>query len=111
MEEKLQDKMFTNRQLVSLIIPLFIDQILNATVGIADVIMVATLGEYAVSGVSLVDSINILLFALLNALGTGGAVVASQYLGRKDRKMAENTAVQLIYVTVSYTHLTLPTKA
>ncbi|MCI6442662.1 MATE family efflux transporter [Treponema sp.] len=98
MEEKLQDKMFTNRQLVSLIIPLFIDQILNATVGIADVVMVATLGEYAVSGVSLVDSINILLFALLNALGTGGAVVASQYLGRKDRKMAENTAVQLIYV-------------
>lgn len=98
MEEKLQDKMFTNRQLVSLIIPLFIDQILNAAVGIADVIMVATLGEYAVSGVSLVDSINILLFALLNALGTGGAVVASQYLGRKDRKMAENTAVQLIYV-------------
>ena len=86
MEEKLQDKMFTNRQLVSLIIPLFIDQILNATVGIADVIMVATLGEYAVSGVSLVDSINILLFALLNALGTGGPLLQVSTLDAKTER-------------------------
>lgn len=89
--------MFSNRQIAGLIWPLFIEQLLNITVGIADVIMVSNLGEAEVSGVSLVDSINILLFGLLTALGTGGAVVVSQYIGRRDTKKAENTAVQLIY--------------
>lgn len=97
MEKSIQNRMFSNRQIASLIWPLLIEQILNTTVGIADVIMVSTLGEAAVSGVSLVDSINILLFGLLTALGTGGAVVASQYFGRKDSRMAEKTAIQLIY--------------
>lgn len=97
MKTQIENKLFSNRQIANLIWPLLVEQILNTTVGIADVIMVSTLGEHAVSGVSLVDSINILLFGLLTALGTGGAVVASQYFGRRDSKMAEKTAIQLIY--------------
>lgn len=97
MKNQIENKMFSNRQIANLIWPLLVEQILNTTVGIADVIMVSTLGEHAVSGVSLVDSINVLLFGLLTALGTGGAVVASQYFGRRDPKMAEKTAIQLIY--------------
>lgn len=91
------NKLFSNKQIANLIWPILVEQILNTTVGIADVIMVSTLGEACVSGVSLVDSINVLLFGLLTALGAGGSVVASQYLGRRDSKNAERTSIQLIY--------------
>lgn len=92
--------MFTRKDLFKLIIPLVIEQILAVTVGMADGMMVARVGEAAVSGVSLVDSINYLLIGLFAALATGGAVVTSQYLGRKDHKSASASAEQLIASTL-----------
>lgn len=88
--------MFTRKDLMKLIIPLIIEQILLITVGMADSMMVARVGEAAVSGVSLVDSINVLLIGLFGALSTGGAVVSSQYLGQKDEKSACKAGEQLI---------------
>ena len=91
--------MFTRRDLVRLIIPLIIEQVLAATVGIADTFMVSSVGEAAVSGVSLVDSINLLLLNVFAALSTGGSIVASQYLGREDQPSANAAAKQLLTVT------------
>lgn len=88
--------MFTNRDLFKLIIPLIIEQIVIVTVGMADGIMVARVGEAAVSGVSIVDSINMLLIGLFSAVATGGAVVSSQYLGKKKEKNASLAGEQLI---------------
>ncbi len=53
---------FSNKRLCSLILPLIVEQFLATTVGLADSIMVASVGEAAVSAVSLVDSINTLVF-------------------------------------------------
>jgi len=101
-----QELLFSNKDLNRLIWPLVIEQLLNITLGIADIVMVASLGEAAVSGVSLVDSINVLLTQIFAALGTGGAVVAAQYIGRQSPGEASRTAKQLLY-TVTFFSLVL----
>lgn len=101
MERQLGQITFTNRQLGILIFPLIIEQFLNVAVGLADSVMVASVGEAAVSAVSLVDSVNVLLIFALNALATGGAVVCGQFLGRKDLQRACDAGQQLVvFVTL-----------
>ena len=68
--------MFTRKDLVKLLLPLIVEQLLAVLVGMADVVMVAAVGETAVSGVSLVDSISILIIQMLAALAPGGSVVS-----------------------------------
>ena len=58
--------------------------------------MIASVGESAVSAVSLVDSIMILIIQIFAAIATGGAVVAGQFLGAKDEDRACQSANQLI---------------
>lgn len=91
--------MFSNQALRKLIIPIFLDQLLIITVGIIATMMVSYAGEAAVSGVSLVDMINMLLINILAALTTGGAVIVSQYIGHKDKGQACNAASQLITIS------------
>lgn len=97
--------MFSNKYLAALIIPLLIETLLNVTIGMMDTIMVSTAGEASVSGVSLVDSLANLFVFLFSAFATGGAVVASQYLGRKDEANASRSAKQLIYLSLSFAFL------
>lgn len=84
-----------------LIIPLVIEQFLAIFIGMADTIMVSSVSESAISAVSLVDSINVLLIQLFSAMATGGAVVAAQYLGMRDQKNACKAAKQLMYVALA----------
>ena len=91
---------FSNKSLVQLMIPLVIEQLLLMTVGMADTMMVTTAGESVVSGVSLVDNINILIINIFSALSTGGAVVVAQYLGRREQENARSAAKQLLYVAL-----------
>ena len=94
--------LFTKEQLRKLVIPLLIEQLLAVAVGMIDVVMISAAGEASVSGVSLVDNVNVLLIGLFSALATGGAVVAGQYLGQKDREDACKAANQVIlFVAVS----------
>jgi putative MATE family efflux protein len=88
--------MFNKKTLYRLIVPLIIEQFLAVTVGMADTIMIAVRGEEAVSGISLVDTISILLIGLFAALATGGAVVVAQYIGHKDYKNGKIAANQLL---------------
>lgn len=89
--------MFSTSDLKKLIAPLIVEQLLAVTIGIADAVMVSSVGQSAISGVSLVDSVNLLLINILAALATGGAVVASQYLGKGEPWQACSAAKQLIF--------------
>ncbi len=88
--------LFSGKDLRKLIVPLIIEQTLAMTVGMADTMMIASRGEAAMSGVSIVDSIAVLMIGLFSALATGGAVVAAQFIGRKDTKNASMAANQLV---------------
>lgn len=90
--------MFNRSELKKLIFPLIIEQLLGLTIGMIDTVMVASVGEAAVSSISLVDSINILLINIFAALATGGAIVSSQYIGREDVRSANIAAKQLLLV-------------
>ena len=91
--------LFTKRALAALIGPLLVEQALGVMIGMADTVMVSSLGEAAVSSVSLVDNVNVLLFQVFSALAAGGAVVVSQYVGSGDRERGCDAAGQLYRVS------------
>lgn len=88
--------MYSNKSLWKLLIPIMLEQLLTSLVGTVDTMMVSNVGSAAVSGVSLVDSINKLMLFLFTALATGGAIVCAQYLGRRDKANAEKAARQVL---------------
>ena len=94
--------LFTRQALVALLLPLIAEQALSVTIGLADTLMVSSVGEAAVSGVSLVDSFNTLMIQVMSALATGGAVVTSQYIGHREPKNAKAAAAQILFVLASF---------
>ena len=99
MQEKSQH-LYSNLDLRKLLIPIIIEQLLSSLMGTADTIMVSNIGSAAISAVSLVDSINILVIQALSALAAGGAILCSQYLGSNNKKEANYSAQQVIFVMV-----------
>ena len=97
--------LFTRQQLTALLLPLIAEQALSVTIGLADTLMVSSVGEAAVSGVSLVDTFNTLMIQIMTALATGGAVVASQYIGHREEKSARAAAAQIMFIMSSFSIL------
>lgn len=87
--------MFTAKELRRLLIPVIIEQFLNSFMGMADTMMVSQAGSTAISAVSLVDAINVLVIQVFSALATGGTIICAQYLGRRDEKAANKAAGQV----------------
>jgi putative MATE family efflux protein len=93
-------KLFSNADLLRLFLPLTIEQGLEYTVGIAASMMVAQVGEAAVSGVSLVEFVMALIISIFAALAAGGSVVIGQYLGMKNIKNAKRASNQLVKIVL-----------
>ena len=99
MQEKSQH-LYSNLDLRKLLIPIILEQLLSSLMGTADTMMVSNIGAAAISAVSLVDSINILVIQALSALSAGGAILCSQYLGSHNKKEANRSAQQVLFVMV-----------
>lgn len=95
-KEKVQGTIYSNADLKKLILPLVMEQLLAILVGMLDTVMISGVGEAAVSGVSLVDNINILVIQVFAALATGGAVAAGHALGRHNEEEAGRSAWQMV---------------
>ncbi len=98
---------FSNQDLKALIVPLIIEQVLAMMVGMADTVMVSHAGEAAISGVSLVDMVNGVFLYVFNALGAGGAIIVSQYIGSRDLEQGRKSAGQLMMISVLLSSLFL----
>ena len=90
--------MFSNRLICSLLIPVVLEQLLNSIMGTADTMMVSNVGSPAISAVSLVDSINVLVIQAFSALAAGGAIVCAQYIGQKNKEKANESARQVLFI-------------
>lgn len=99
--------LYTRQQLAKLIWPLLLEQFLAVTMGLADTFMVSSVSEAAVSSVSLVDTLNVLVFQILSALASGGAVVVSQYMGQKNYRQMKKCAAQLYSVLLISTSVVM----
>ena len=93
-----QQHMFTNRMIRNLLIPVVLEQLLNSIMGTADTMMVSNVGSAAISAVSLVDSINVLVIQAFSALAAGGAIVCAQYIGQKNKEKANESARQVLFI-------------
>ena len=94
--------MFSRKDLRRLLVPLMIEQALAMTIGMADTVMVASCSEAAVSGVSLIDSVNAVFLWLFPALATGGGVVLAQYIGHGEEENARRSVGQLTLLLVGF---------
>ncbi len=106
-KEKAQEKLYSNTDLRKLILPLVMEQLLAVLVGMLDTVMISGEGEAAVSGVSLVDNINILVINIFAALATGGAVVAGHALGQKKPEQAGKAAWQMVLFMIYSSSITM----
>ena len=97
-----EQKIFSNRALKVMLIPLFMEQLLGVLVGVADTFMVSYAGEAAVSGVSLVNMFNTVFLFLFSALAAGGSVVVSQYIGSREKEKSSLSAGQLVMISVLF---------
>ena len=97
--------LFSPRDLRAMIVPLFLEQLLVMLVGLADTLIVSYAGEAAVSGVSLVNQFNTIFIYLFTALASGGAVVISQYIGRRAAEDAGEAASQLLSFSSAFSVL------
>lgn len=95
-----QKHLFNKAALKALLFPLMIEQILNSLMGMVDTVMVSNVGPAAMSAVSLVDAINILVIQAFAALAAGGCIICSQYIGKKNGKEANNAARQVLLVVL-----------
>ncbi len=95
----MNDHIFSNRKLFLLLIPIVAEQFLNSLMGMADSMMVSNVGAAALSGVSLVDSINNLVVQAFAALATGGVIICATYIGQRNVKRANEAASQVILVS------------
>lgn len=71
-------------QIVRLVIPVVIQNLLSAAVSSADVVMLNYVGQDAISAVSLASQYANVLFMIYYGLGTGATMLCAQYYGKKD---------------------------
>lgn len=73
-----------NRELMTLVIPIALQNLISATVISADVMMLGLISQSAMSAVSLAGQVTFMLTLFYMGLSTGAGILTAQYWGKKD---------------------------
>ena len=77
------------RRIGELTLPIVVQNLLSAAVSSADVVMLNSVGQSAISAVSLAAQYASVLFMIFYGLGTGATMLSAQYWGKKDIRAIE----------------------
>ncbi len=86
------------RHLISLALPIALQNMISFSISLTDNMMVGRLGEVAISGVFVCNQIQVILQMLVVGLGTAQLVLAAQYWGRHDKERVKD----IISITVGF---------
>ena len=84
-----EDRLQTYKRIWVVALPIILQNVIDAAVNSADVLMLNTVGQNAISAVSLSNSMVGIMFMFLYGIGTGIAMLAAQYYGKGDLKTIE----------------------
>ena len=85
-----QEKRIFYKELLSLAIPIGLQNLLVALIGASDAFMLGRLTQDAVSAVSLANQIVFVMNLFVGAVVGGGGALIAQYWGKNDRVMVKN---------------------
>jgi len=83
-------------QIIALFVPILIDHVFLVGLNLLNIAMISSSGVAAISAVSMIDTLNILLISALVAVSTGGTVVVAQYKGSGNDLMVSKAAASSI---------------
>ena len=89
-----------NREIFHLFWPVLVENALAVSIGMVSAMMVSGVGDFAVSGVSLVDTFNFVIISAFQAIAVGATVIVAQKIGAKKTEDAGETAYQSIVFCV-----------
>jgi len=87
--ERTENRKETYRKIWVVALPIILQNIIDSAVNSADVLMLNSVGQSAISAVSLANSLVGILFMFLYGIGTGIAMLAAQYYGKGDLETIE----------------------
>lgn len=96
-----ENTLFDNKTLFWLLLPIIIEQFLNSLMGLADTMMVSTVGSEAMAAVALVDAVNNLVIQIFVAMAAGAAILCSQYIGSGDKEKSNQAAEQVVLTVLA----------
>ena len=93
------------RNVIALVIPMALQNLINVGVSAADVIMLGGVGETALSGASLAGQVQYIMTLFLFGLTSGATVLTAQYWGKGDRDSIEKILGMAVKAAVFVTAL------
>ncbi len=99
------------KQLLALSVPILLQNLINSSLSMADTVMVGTLGQNELAGMSLANTPFFVAMLFVFGLQSGGAVLISQYWGKHDTQTISRVigiswyfagAVSFIFTTIIF---------